>query len=219
VNGSPTEIVKTQYVTDSPSSTEDSDSAASSGSSNEAGTDENKSKESNSFFDSTGKVAGTFTAVGVVVFGLLLAIGYCCFKKSHDYADEENQYSSDEYSLNNEKAMMPAVVPGSKNSSTVSSNLKRDNSSKSIFSYFTAANNNNSGVTRSSSRKKLTKHSRNDLVQSQDPILGGQLMFPITEFDSRLDPNTMFMNNNESKKSFGDENDYSRKILTVANPE
>ena len=44
-------------------------------------------------------------------------------------------------------------------------------------------------------------------------------MFPITEFDSRLDPNTMFMNNNESKKSFGDENDYSRKILTVANPE
>lgn len=44
-------------------------------------------------------------------------------------------------------------------------------------------------------------------------------MFPITEFDSRLDPDAMLMNNNESKKSFGDENDYSRKILTVANPE
>ena len=113
---------------------------------------------------------------------------------------------------------MPAVIPDSKNSSTVSSNLKRDNSNKSIFSYFTAANN-NSGVTRISSRKKLTIHSRNDLVQSHDPILGGQIMFPITEFDSRLDPDAMLMNNNESKKSFGDENDYSRKILTVANPE
>ena len=156
----------------------------------------------------------------MVVLGLLLGVVYCCFKKSHDnYSDEENQYSSDEYSLNNEKTMMPAAIPDSKHSSTVSSNLKRDNSNKSIFSYFTAANNNNSGVTRSSSRKKLTKHSRNDLVQSHDPILGGQLMFPITEFDSRLDPNTMFMNNNESNKSFGDENDYSRKILTVANPE
>ena len=56
-------------------------------------------------------------------------------------------------------------------------------------------------------------------MQSHDPILGGQIMFPITEFDSRLDPDAMLMNNNESKKSFGDENDYSRKILTVANPE
>ena len=219
MNGNPTDVVKTQYVTDSPSSTDEPESTSSSGSSNEAGADENKSKENNSFFDSTGKVAGTFTAVGVVVLGFLLGIVYCCFKKSHDdYADEENQYSSDEYSINNEKAMMPAVIPDSKNSSTVSSNLKRDNSNKSIFSYFTAANN-NSGVTRSSSRKKLTKHSRNDLVQSHDPILGGQIMFPITEFDSRLDPDAMLMNNNESKKSFGDENDYSRKILTVANPE
>lgn len=156
----------------------------------------------------------------MVVFGLLLGILYCCFKKSNDdnYTDEENQYSSDEYSISNEKAI-PVGMPDSKHSSTVSSALKRDNSNKSIFSYFTAANNGGGSVTRSSSRKKLTKHTRNDLVNSHDPMMGGQAMFPITEFDSRLDPTAMFMNNNESKKSFGDENDYSRKILTVTNPE
>lgn len=45
------------------------------------------------------------------------------------------------------------------------------------------------------------------------------VMIPIAELDHRLDPGTIFFNNNESNKSLGDEHDYSRRILKIANPE
>lgn len=155
---------------------------------------------SKSFFDSTAKVAGTFTAVGVVVVACLAALLYCCCfgaGRHDEFSDEENQYSSDE-SVSNEKA-----VPAPE-----SAQLKRDNSSKSILLLFNTAP--AAGIGRSLLKKRLNP--------SKEPD-NGPMMFPILEFDTCLDPQTMFQSQNESKMSLQDENDYSRRILHIANPE
>ncbi|ODV68648.1 hypothetical protein HYPBUDRAFT_147197 [Hyphopichia burtonii NRRL Y-1933] len=238
VNGSQTQLVKTQYVTANPTSNQASASATSELSSNP----KNKEDDSNnkSFFDSKGKVAGTFTAVGIVVVGLVASILYCCCccagggrDGSHDdFTDEENQYSSDELSMNNEKAAVPASFTNndhSKTPSTVSStHLKRNSSSKSILSLFSPSGAGVAGSTaggmmgRSLSKKRLNpnKHSRNDLNASNNGNTNNnEMMFPISEFDSRLDPHTMFLNTNESNKTLADNQDYSRRILHITNPE
>ena len=165
-----------------------------------------------------------FTAVGIVVVGIVGAMLYCCCcfggaggrHNDHDgYSDEENQYSSDELSVNH----ATVVAPYSKQSSF--STLKRDSSSKTLFAYFTGDNTNKeSGVNRSSSRRKLMSRRSSQMSSSpnNNPEADGGAMFPINEIDSRLDPDTMFLNQNFSNKSLGDNQDYSRK-LKITNPE
>lgn len=201
VNGSASQLVLTRYVTEVASSTSSATST--------------KKLSSLSFFDSTGKVAGTFTAVGVVVVAAVSGLLYfCCFgagrRHSDDYSDEENQYSSDEMSIGNEKAaQMRGLKPSLRGSSGL---LNRNNSSKSILSLFNAVGTGAGGaaVSRSASKKRLNPKNETE---------GPGMMFPILEFDHRLDPATMFQTNNESKMSLADEQDYSRRILHVANPE
>lgn len=221
--------------------TSSSTSASSSVVSGESATSSATSQKSASFFDDTGKVAGTFTAVGVVVAGIFAAILYCCCcgagrrHNDHDgFSDEENQYSSDELSLDNSKAVA-ASIPNSDSSSLP---LRRDNSTKSLMSIFNAVTggggataasapgsagnvlhthngSNDYGIGRSGSRKKLNP---NKNAGDQSRTYDG-MMFPITEMDPRLDPTTMFLNTNTSKKSLEDDMDYSRKMLKVVNPE
>ena len=256
INGTQTQEVQTIFVTKTPtilnsdstiletgsisnlrsqdaSATLDQSSTSTSLSGDESleSSDGNNTQHKNSFFDDTGKVAGTFSAVGIVVVGIVCAILYCCCcfgggrsrkggnnGDNDGFTDEENQYSSDEMSVNHEKI----VIPHSKQSSF--SSLKRDSSGKSLFAYFTGDKNSvgdNDGINRSSSRKKLVSR-RNSSINNHN---GGQtngvddgIMFPINELDSRLDPDTMFLNHNFSNKSFGDDHDYSRK-LKITNPE
>ncbi|CAK9436764.1 uncharacterized protein LODBEIA_P12860 [Lodderomyces beijingensis] len=114
----------------------------------EADPDANPSNK-NAFFSNKGKVAGTFTAVGVVVLGIVSLLLYCCCcfggsKRNEDndgYTDEENQYSSDEVSMHHDEKIIarpPAIH--SKHSSFSSVVLKRDNSfsGRSLLSYFTS---------------------------------------------------------------------------------
>jgi len=196
VNGSASQLVSTRFVTEV---------APTSGSSLLV-----QLKSGSSFFDSKGKVAGTFTAVGVVVVAALSGILYCCCfgagRHSDDYSDEENQYSSDELSLANDKPVR-GLKPSLRESV-----LNRNNLSKSILSLFNVgAGTGGASVSRSALKKRLNpKGSTNDLSGP---------MFPILEFDHRLDPATMFQTNNESKMSLADEQDYSRRILHIANPE
>lgn len=204
VNGSSSQLVSTRYVTEVALATSQPTSSLLA-----------VLKSSSSFFDSTAKVAGTFTAVGVVVVAALSSILYCCCfgggRHSDDYSDEENQYSSDELSIGNEKAVGERGLKPSLRAS--SANLNRNNLSKSILSLFNlGAAAGGAGVSRSTLKKRLNpKGSSNDL--------SGGPMFPILEFDHRLDPATMFQTNNESKMSLADEQDYSRRILHIANPE
>lgn len=88
------------------SSTASATSSDSELSTSEAPTSDNENKSA--FFSDTGKVAGTFTAVGVVVLGIVSAILYCCccctgrrrggvagVGGDRDTSDEENRYSLD----------------------------------------------------------------------------------------------------------------------------
>lgn len=191
-------------LSDSSSSTGIAAEASATGIATENGGDsENANQNTNksAFFSDKGKVAGTFTAVGVVVLGIASAILYCCCccgagaarrrsKSSNDIgdefiSDEENRYSSDE-SVTHEKTVVRPPNAYSKHSSF--SSLKRDNSSKTLFSLFNGgadreANNysfnghvttmgstGGAGVNRNLSRKKLMSR-RNSTKDS--PSLGG----------------------------------------------
>lgn len=244
VNGTQTQEIKTLYITqfttqstlDSTTGTTSFESASISNLRSQdasvaptlsvpsSSTTDSPKTNKNAFFDDKGKVAGTFTAVGIVVVGIVGAMLYCCCcfggaggrHNDHDgYSDEENQYSSDELSVNH----ATVVAPYSKQSSF--STLKRDSSSKTLFAYFTGDNTNKeSGVNRSSSRRKLMSRRSSQMSSSpnNNPEADGGAMFPINEIDSRLDPDTMFLNQNFSNKSLGDNQDYSRK-LKITNPE
>lgn len=141
--------------------------------------------------------------MGVVVVGAVAAILYCCCfaagRHSDDYSDEENQYSLDDGTLS-PKHMSLAYVSKAP-LQLLSTNLNRQSSSKSLRTIFGV----DPPMGRSPSRKKLRQSSA-DLSP----------MFPILEFDLRLDPRTMFV---EPKASLSDENDYLRRILHIANPE
>ncbi|CAI5757226.1 unnamed protein product [Candida verbasci] len=239
VNGTQTQEVRTMYITRLPSSTQTSNSsiitssssslssstpipASSSSSTSSVSSKADDSDSSSSsiptsnsnkdaFFDDKGKVAGTFTAVGIVVLGLVSGILYCCCccstsNNDHDsFTDEENHYSSDELdTINREKVIIA-------NNNSKNSSLKRNNSSKnSLFTYFNK-DPSDTGINRSQSRKKLMKR-ENSVIHNDE------IMFPINETDSRLDPDTMFLNTNSSYKSFGDDHDYSR-TLKITNPD
>lgn len=211
-------IIKTQYITQYPSTTSSPSSSvtgSSSISSSEgsstgilsSGVNDNVNK--NSFFDSKGKVAGTFTAVGIVVVAIIAALLYCfCFARrkntQEEYTDNEKHFSSSEFVPIGDDPDTPNSYNGS---SDGSHKLRRDNSSKSMLSFLTTSA--VSPLDRSASKKN--KHSKSDST--------GSAMMPISELDSRMDPNTMFLNFNESTKSLDDNQDYSRKILKVTNPE
>lgn len=217
VNGNPsaTVVVKTDYITMSTLPPSSLASPMNVNSNNDA--DSNESSSGKSFTDSPGKMAGTFTAVGVVAVALLGGLIFFCIKRRKNqnvFMDTENQdVSSDEYSMHNEKAAGSSVTSNALGTPTTPS--RRNSSNKPIFSFFSPSSGN--GVARSSSRKHLTKHSRNNLNASND-VASDQFLFPINEMDTRLDPRTMFLTENDSK-SLGDEHDYSRKILHVTNPE
>lgn len=140
------------------------------------------------------------------------------------HSDEENEYSSDEASFNNEKGIAIVAANGTPNGTYAKSEgLTRDSSHKSVFSFF---NNNGStpgSVARNPSRKKLlpkSPSSRNEATHLATNSFGdNDIMIPIAELDHRLEPGTLFTTTNESKKSLGDNIDYSRRILKVTNPE
>lgn len=203
-NTSASPIIKTEFVSLSATS------LAALTSSSASGTPTPNKK--NNFFDSKGKVAGTFTAVGIVVVGLILGVLYCCLcagggaDDDDGYSDEE-RYSLEETSVVNDKTLVGASAsPPSKSGSLSSSDLKRQSSGKTLLALLGRED-----VTRSTSKKKLKG--------TQEESLGpDSMMFPITELDARLDPKTMFLDLSASNKSLNDEVDYSRRILLVVNP-
>lgn len=206
VGGSSSELVSTKYITEIATPTSTS-----------APPPSNKS----SFFDSTAKVAGTFTAVGVVAVAFAATLIYCCCfaggQHRDTYSDEENQSSSDESFAAPEKRPPPRSSSEHSKASLMGSNgnIKRNSSSKSVLSLLNLTSgtggSNASNIHRSSSKKKLNP--RNENID-----MGGPIMFPISEFENVLDSSKIFSNSNQSRPSFADETDYSRRILHVANP-
>lgn len=199
MSGSISQIVSTKYITRALDPTPTSSAAP----------------QHKSFFQQKGKVAGTFTAVGIVVVAALALLLYCCcFAARNDTQDEENFYTLDELPPPTAHPLFGyALYGGLYNSKNLlhalTLPLKRDNLSKLVFSLFSPLAGPAAGVGRSLLRKRL--HTPMEQTQPAPAI------FPILEFDYRLDPATMF-DNGQPRASFGDEKDYSRRILHIANP-
>lgn len=198
-----------------------------------------------SFWDDKGKVAGTFTAVAIVIVAIISGLlWFCCIAggfAARKNNEDSDRYSDEEASINSfadekQKALAAAFAAGGSTLRVSSSNssgdtpmvippaysnqrinnetannspIKRNSSSKSMFNLFSSEN--GGGVDRSSSKKKA-----DDGIMLNTDIEKGS-MFPITEFDNRLNPSTLFLNQNVSAKSLNDNQDYSR-ALRVANP-
>lgn len=161
-------IVSTQYISTFPSTpTDTSTDTAADGSS--------RSANSNSFWDSTGKVAGTFVAVAVVVILLLLLLGLLLYRRF----SKRNGDEADSASGSNISSLMYL-----KNGI-----LEKNNN----FHTHTASNG--------------------------DTLVPINIAESDNIVDQRLDPGQMFMNLNNSRGSFSDHRDYTRRVLRVANPE
>jgi hypothetical protein len=82
-------------------------SATSSSSSGDSDLDSDNNNKSSGFFDSPGKVAGTFVAVGVVVLAIVGTLLYFfCFKKRSDDDDDDDSMdleNSNSSATNHEK--------------------------------------------------------------------------------------------------------------------
>lgn len=219
VNGVVSQLMTTEYVTTYPSTTPSASATP--------------TPQSKSFFDSTGKVAGTFTAVAVVIVALVAGIIYCCCFAGGRHDDDDDGYTDEEKSINSftkpvtyagkqdSKSTTPPTQTSVSSTPPTGRSLRRSNTGKAILSKLTSSpSTNQSGaaaaagsglVGRSLSRRKLKEeyeHDNNKVLEN---------IFPILEHDMRLDPTSLFTmhESNNSGLSFGDDVDYSRKLKVI----
>ncbi|ODQ79645.1 hypothetical protein BABINDRAFT_162021 [Babjeviella inositovora NRRL Y-12698] len=174
----------------------------------------NPSKKSNKgFFQSKGKVAGVFTAVGIVIAAILAALlWFLCRKRS----DDEDIESSEDY----EKKTFDPIQSGAlARAGTISASMNRSMAGhghhhsiggETMYGpfYSRRASINTNSPQRVDSQ--VTRSSGNMPKIDDDEYL---------EIDQRLDPQSaMFINADNSNISLYDEYDYSRK-LGVVNPD
>lgn len=175
-------------------------------------------KKLKGFFDLAGKVAGTFTAVGVVVVALAaLLLWCCCCAGRRSVADDDDYTDEDHLVVEPEKAATqvnylntPLSVPpaySKSNVTTTQQQVRRLPSFSGMLGLMGANTSNDKEMIRSQSRKKL--------IPSEDEII----VPPAPQLDLRLDPLTMFLSQNLLQKLLDDDVDYSRRVLRVANPD
>jgi hypothetical protein len=186
---------------------------------------DNDNNKDSSFFDSKGRVAGVFTAVGIIALLLILAILWLlCFRKGkgnrdHDDDDEEMVIPAD--SDNTDSGVgrtgtytippLPAKYRSSGSISPVSNGKFVIDEGELSSAEGTVVNEKHSNV---------KTHSRNLSALSTDygtPIIDKK--GDSTYVDQRLDvhPFTKFDEEGDIL-SLGDHQDYSRKVLKVTNP-
>lgn len=158
---------------------------------------------SNSFFDSAGKVAGTFVAVGLVLLALLGALLFFCCRKRRE---NRSQSSLSAAALNRKPSP----------SSTLDGLTQGD------------AGRNRSGSTSRLMGYGLFAAGGPTPGREKDVESGAAINWPrphegsdILPIDQRLNPRPMLMrfDSNYSRSSLRDDQDYSRRVLTVANPD
>jgi len=144
-----------------------------------------------SFWDSTAKVAGVFVAVGVIVIVLAIALTWACRKRKHRNDEEKPDVGA---------VPQPMVrqISGSQPVSRSASLLQL------------------LGKTRDRSRQEeiISPTSIGSRRLSRSPT---ELVIPVV--DQRLDPQSMMIrfDDNDSRTSFRDEEDYSRRVWRVTN--
>lgn len=147
--------------------------------------------QSTSFWDSTGKVAGVFVAVGAVVVLLAIALIWTCRRRRHRQDEEKSDVGAT-------PQPMTRQTSGSQPVSRSASLLQL------------------LGKTRDRSRQEeiVSPTSIGSRRLSRSPT---DLVIPVV--DQRLDPQSMMIrfDDNDSRTSFRDEEDYSRRVWRVTN--
>jgi cell wall integrity and stress response component len=146
---------------------------------------------SDSFWDSTGKVASVFVAVGVVVALLALGLIWMCRKRRRRQDEEKSE-----------------VVTGTQSIARQISGSQPVSRSTSLLQLL--------GKTRDRSPQEeiVSPTSVGSRRLSRSPT---DLVIPVV--DQRLDPQSMMIrfDDNDSRTSFRDEEDYSRRVWRVTN--
>ena len=144
-----------------------------------------------SFWDSTGKVAGVFVAVGVAVALLAIALIWTCRKRRRRQDEEKSE-----------------VVTGPQPMARQISGSEPVSRSASLLQLL--------GKTRDRSRQEeiVSPTSVGSRRLSRSPT---DVVIPVV--DQRLDPQSMMIrfDDNDSRTSFRDEEDYSRRVWRVTN--
>lgn len=147
--------------------------------------------QSTSFWDSTGKVAGVFVAVGAVVVLLAIALIWTWRRRRHRQDEEKSDVGAT-------PQLMTRQTSGSQPVSRSASLLHL------------------LGKTRDRSRQEeiVSPTSTGSRRLSRSPT---DLVIPVV--DQRLDPQSMMIrfDDNDSRTSFRDEEDYSRRVWRVTN--
>lgn len=141
-----------------------------------------------SFWDSTGKVAGVFVAVGVIIFLLSMAILCMCRTRKRRKDEEKSEQSPRQI------RQISAGQPVSRSASLLQLLGRRDKS-------------------RHDDGPMPASDGNQDMSRSPANV-------PIPAVDQRLDPQSMMMirfEDNDSRVSFRDEDDYSRRVWRVTN--
>lgn len=180
----------------------------------------NDDNDDDSFFDSKGKVAGVFTAVGVVgvvILSLLLWVLTRCLRKKKDYDDED---------VVGVEGFQKPMNNGPKGFVTKTNILHEDEFNEVSSTDDTVINEKQHSNANSMKQKTNGNGNGNNGHKKNLSIVSTDFGTPIidnhgdsTYVDQRLDVGT-FSNIHERDEvlSLNDNEDYSRKVLRVTNP-
>lgn len=140
-----------------------------------------------SFWDSTGKVVGVFVAVGIIVFLLGIAILCVCRTRKRRKDEEKSEVPP------RPTRQMSAGQPVSRSASLLQLLGRREKS-----------RHNDGSISTTDGNQRMSRSPTN---------------LPIPAVDQRLDPQSMMIRfeDNDSRVSFRDEDDYSRRVWRVTN--
>jgi cell wall integrity and stress response component len=145
-----------------------------------------------SFWESTGKVAGVFVVVGIVIAALIIAIIWMCRSKR---GKRDVEKSEDVPPMANRRTS--GTQPVSRSTSLLQLLGRRDRDKSRSDEAVTPTSNGTQRLSRT----------------------GTDLALPVPAVDQRLDPQSMMIrfDDNDSRTSFRDEEDYSRRVWRVTN--
>ncbi|KAK9456482.1 hypothetical protein V1511DRAFT_457787 [Dipodascopsis uninucleata] len=194
-----TQTVSTQQISSTGSSAAVSSTSESS-SNNSSNTSPSKSS-SDSFWHSHGKVAGVFTAVGLVLLFLLILLILCLRKRRKDDKGTDSAPHTPSIGGAGGSLRKYGFVPQRRRRSTSTLVLASNGESE-----------------KSSQMGNLASGSKTFTFPGQYGAPPPPAAFKV---DQRIDPGTMYMqyHDNYSRGSLRDEYDYSRRVLKVLNPD
>lgn len=175
--------------------------------------DAEQSDSSGGFFHQKGKVAGVFVVVGLVALALLLLLGWFIYRRRRREREEDLAFSTMQDIKQRPDGSPPPPAPLI--SKIFSSKHSRSGSRAGLTGAAAAPPywGSHGGNGRDAPMTMDTQHHEGDI--DGDPYASALVV------DQRVDPRSFMMrfDSNYSRTSLRDEEDYSRKVFRVTNPD